>query len=339
METSTETALIAAAQAGDNTAFDALVAPYRHELLVYCYRLLGSVHDAEDLVQETLLRSWVKRATFVRQGSFRAWLYRIATNLCLNAITRGPRRSLPTLTQPPADPTQPLPEASSEPIWLEPLPDALLAGVPDTPEARYTQRESITLAFIVALQVLPPRQRAVLVLRDVLDWPASEVADWLEMSVPAVNSALQRARWSLARHAPSEETPPAQLEARLRPLLDHYLRAWEQADVPALVALLKEDAWFTMPPVPAWFQGRDAIEAFFRAAIFHPPTPGEWRLRQVWTNASPAFALYRLNGTTGRHHFFGLLVLTWEGERIASSVGFMDATSLAPFALPDALAD
>ncbi|HLV98445.1 MAG TPA: RNA polymerase subunit sigma-70 [Ktedonobacterales bacterium] len=339
METSTETALILAAQAGDNAAFDTLVAPYRHELLVYCYRLLGSVHDAEDLVQETLLRSWVKRATFVRQGSFRAWLYRIATNLCLNAITRGPRRSLPPLTQPPAEPTLPLPEATREPVWLEPLPDALLADLPDTPEAHYTQRESVTLAFIVALQVLPPRQRAVLVLRDVLDWPASEVAEWLEMSVPAVNSALQRARAALARYAPSEETQPAQIEERLRPLLDHYLRAWEQADVPALVALLKEDAWFTMPPVPAWFSGRDAIEAFFRAAIFNPPTPGAWRLLQVWTNASPAFALYRLDAATGRYSFFGLLVLTWEGEQIATSVGFMDVTSHAPFALPDVLTD
>ncbi len=339
MGTSTETALVLAAQAGDRTAFDTLVGPYRQELLVYCYRLLGSFHDAEDLVQETFLRSWVKRATFIREGSFRAWLYRIATNLCLNVLTRSPRRSLPPHTRAASDPTRPTPAAGHEPIWLEPLPDVLLADLPDTPEAHYTQQESITLAFMVALQLLPPRQRAVLVLRDVFDWPASEVADWLRMSVPAVNSALQRARETLTRHAPSQEMPPLQIEERLRPLLDQYLRAWEQSDVPALVALLKEDAWFTMPPLPAWYDGRDAIAAFFQGAIFNPPMPGQWRLRPMRANASPAFALYQRDAAAEGYRLFGLLVLSLAGGQIATTVGFIDVAALAPFALPATLTD
>lgn len=192
METPTETALMLAAQAGERTAFDTLVGPYRRELLVHCYRMLGSYHDAEDLVQETLIRAWEKRATFTSPGSYRAWLYRIATNLCLNALTRGKSRSLPLSTHPQTDPTRPLPPRIREPIWLEPFPDDLLADQQIEPEYHALQSERTTLAFLVALQQLTPAQRAILLLREVLDWPASEVAEWLNLSVPAVNSGLQR---------------------------------------------------------------------------------------------------------------------------------------------------
>ena len=194
METPTQIALVFAAQAGDRTAFDALVGPYRRELLVHCYRMLGSLHDAEDLVQETLLRAWEKRATFTSPGSYRAWLYRIATNLCLNRLRSVPRRSLPPETHPETDPSGPLPSRLREPIWLEPFPDELLADPGSDPEDRAERSERITLAFLVALQHLTPAQRAVLLLREVLEWPASDVAEWLNLSVPAVKSALQRAR-------------------------------------------------------------------------------------------------------------------------------------------------
>ena len=191
-------------------AFDALVGAYQHELLVHCYRMLGSLHDAEDLVQETLLRAWEKRATLTSPGSYRAWLYRIATNLCLNTLTRVPRRSLPPDTHPQSDPSSPCAETVREPIWLEPFPDELLADQQTDPEDRALSREQITLAFLVALQHLTPAQRAILLLREVLEWEAVEVAEWLNLSVPAVNSALQRARRALQRaQRRAQEAPTA----------------------------------------------------------------------------------------------------------------------------------
>src|SRR6266852_5416851 len=250
METPTHTALVLAAQAGDQIAFETLVNPYRRELLVHCYRMLGSLHDAEDLVKETLLRAWEKRATLTSPGSYRAWLYRIATNLCFNTLTRIPRRSLPPDTHPQSDPSSPPPPRLREPIWLEPFPDDLLADQHSDPEDRTLQRKRTTLAFLVALQHLTPLQRAVLLLREVLDWPASEVAEWLNLSVPAVNSTLQRARRTLHQLHMFPEAPFTLASTQLQNLLDRYVDLWEQADIPGLVALLREDAWFTMPPMP-----------------------------------------------------------------------------------------
>ncbi len=271
METPGQLALVFAAQAGDRAAFDTLVTPYRRELLVHCYRMLGSVHDAEDIVQETLMRAWEKRATFTNPESYRAWLYRIATNLCLNMLTRVPRRSLPSSTQPQSDPMRPFPQRQREPIWLEPFPDDLLADQRIEPEYRTLQREQITLAFLVALQQLTPAQRAILLLREVLDWPARDVAEWLHLSVPAVNSALQRARRALQQHDELRETPIVLPDPQLQTLLDRYVALWEQPDIPGLVALLQEDAWFTMPPIPAWFQGRAEIATVFQTRIFTMP--------------------------------------------------------------------
>ena len=332
METPTQTARVLAAQAGDQMAFETLVGPYRRELLVHCYRMLGSLHDAEDLVQETLLRAWEKRATLTSPGAYRAWLYRIATNLCLNTLTRVPRRSLPPDTHPVTDPTRPVPPRLREPIWLEPFPDDLLADPQADPEDRALQRERITLAFLVALQRLTPAQRAILLLREVLEWPAVEVAEWLNLSVPAVNSALQRARRALHQFHEGSEAPLAEPRPHVQDLLDHYVALWEQADIPGLVALLREDAWLTMPPFPAWFQGRAAIATALSTRIF---TPGRlWRLLPTRANGSPAFGLYRREAGADVYQLFGLVVLGVEGEQIASLVGFLELSGLSSFALP-----
>jgi RNA polymerase sigma-70 factor (ECF subfamily) len=332
METPTQTALVLAAQAGDQMAFDTLVGPYRRELLVHCYQMLGSLHDAEDLVQETLLRAWEKRATLTNPGSYRAWLYRIATNLCLNMLTRVPRRSLPPETHPQSDPTRPSPPRLREPIWLEPFPDELLADQHTDPENRALQREHIALAFLVALQHLTPTQRAILLLREVLEWEASEVAEWLNLSVPAVNSALQRARRALHQFHKGSEAPMAEPRPQLQSLLDRYMALWEQADISGFVALLREDAWFTMPPIPAWFQGRAAIATVLRTRIF---TPGrQWHLLPTRANGSPAFGLYRREAEADVYQFFGLVVLGVEGKQIGSLVAFLELSSLSSFGLP-----
>jgi len=335
MEIPTQIALVSAAQAGDRTAFETLVKPYQRELFVHCYRMLGSFHDAEDLVQETLIRAWEKHATFTTPGSYRAWLYRIATNLCLNALTRGSRRSLPPSTQPATDPTRPLPPRLREPIWLEPFPDELFADQHADPENRALQREHITLAFLVALQQLTPVQRAVLLLREVLDWPVRDVAEWLNLSVPAVNSSLQRARRALQQSRSLPEAPAALSTPQLQALLHRYVTLWEQADIPGLVGLMREDAWFTMPPIPAWFQGREEIATLFRASIF--TIPRQWRLLPTHANASPAFGLYQRNTETDTYQLFGLLVLDLQGKLIANTVTFLELSSLLPFALPDTL--
>jgi len=223
METPTQTAQVLAAQAGDQKSFEALVGAYRRELLVHCYRMVGSLSDAEDLVQETLLRAWEKRATLTSPQSYRAWLYRIATNLCLNRLTRAPRRFLPSETHPPSDPRSPAPPRLREPIWLEPFPDELLADPEADPEDRAERNERITLAFLMALQHLTPVQRAILLLREVLEWPAVEVAEWLHLSVPAVNSALQRARRALHQSNVEGEAQIALPRPRLQELLDRYV--------------------------------------------------------------------------------------------------------------------
>jgi len=335
METATQTPLVLAAQKGDQMAFETLMGAYRRELLAYCYRMLGSLHDAEDLVQETLLRAWEKRATLTSPGSYRAWLYRIATNLCLNTLTRAPRRSLPPDTHPPGDPTRPSPPRLREPIWLEPFPDDLFAEQQIEPEYHALQRERITLAFLVALQHLTPAQRAILLLREVLEWPAVDVAEWLHLSVPAVNSALQRARRALHQRNVRNEAPVAEPRFQLQNLLDRYVALWEQADIPGLVALLREDAWFTMPPIPAWVQGRAAIATLLSTRIF---TPGRhWRLLPTRANGSPAFGLYRREAGAGVYQLFGLVVLGVEGEQIANLVAFLELSGLSSFALPPIL--
>jgi len=336
METPTHTALVLATQAGDQMAFETLVGPYRRELLVYCYRMLGSLHDAEDLVQETQLRAWEKRATLTSPGSYRAWLYRIATNLCLDRLRSAPRRALPPQMHPMGDPSGPSSSTPvREPIWLEPFPDDLLADQQTDPEAHAERSEQTTLAFLIALQYLTPTQRAILLLRDVLEWEARDVASWLNLSVAAVNSGLQRARRALEpRHLHAEqETLP--LPSHLQALLERYVTCWEQADIPGLVKLLREDAWFTMPPLPLWFQGRATIATWLATTIFLPGR--SFRLLPTQANGSPAFGLYRRQGEEEVHQLLGIMVLGVGGEQLGCVVVFLDVSSLSCFALPTTL--
>jgi RNA polymerase sigma-70 factor (ECF subfamily) len=335
METPTQTALVLAAQAGDRMAFETLVRAYRRELVVHCYRMLGSLHDAEDLVQETLLRAWEKRATLTSPGAYRGWLYRIATNLCLDRLRSAPRRSLPPETHPPSDPSSPAPKRLREPIWLEPFPDDLLAEPGADPEDRAERSERITLAFLMALQHLTPVQRAILLLREVLEWPAVEVAEWLHLSVPAVNSTLQRARRALQQRNVGSEAEVVLPRPQLQELLDRYVTLWEQADIPGFVALLREDAWFTMPPFPVWVQGRAAITILLQTHLFTPAR--QWRLLSTRANGSPAFGLYRREAGADDSQLFGLVVLGVEGTQIVSLVAFLEVSGLSFFALPPTL--
>lgn len=335
METPTRTSLVLATQAGDQMAFEVMVRAYQRELLVHCYRMLGSLHDAEDLVQETLLRAWEKRATLNNPDRYRAWLYRIATNLCLNYLTRVPQRSLPPEIHVPGDPTRPWGPRLREPIWLEPFPDDLLADAYSDPEGQTLQRERISLAFLLALQHLTPVQRAILLLREVLGWSAVEVAEWLNLSVPAVNSALQRARRALRQVNEGSETPITQPRPQLQNLLDRYVALWQQADIPELVVLLREDAWFTMPPIPTWFQGRAAIATMLSTRIL--TSRRQWQLLPTGANGSPAFGLYRRESGTGDYQLIGLMVLDVKGEQIAGIVTFLELPALSPFALPPTL--
>jgi RNA polymerase sigma-70 factor (ECF subfamily) len=333
-----------AARRGDPDEFSGLSEPYRRELLAHCYRLLGSLHEAEDLVQETLLRAWRRLDTYEGRASFRAWLYKIATNACLDALASRKRaqRLLPPLTHPTADPHAAVAPPLLEPIWLEPFPDDWFVESAANPEARYAARESISLAFVAALQLLPPRQRAVLILRDVLDWRAREVAELLSLTVSAVHSALHRARTTLARHYQArspEAATPAIDDEQTQTLLRQYVQAWETADVDRLVALLKEEVVFTMPPSPAWYRGRAATGAFAAATIFRDEgmfpgkAAGRWRLRPARANGQPAFAMY-LRTETGGYRAFGVQVLTLDGDRLAEVASFLDASVFPHLGLP-----
>lgn len=328
---------LSAARAGDQREFSGLTEPYRRELQVHCYRILGSLQDAEDTVQETLLRAWRRLDTFQGRASLRAWLYKIATNACFDALDKRPRRRvLPTAQYPPADPQQPMEAPVTEPIWLEPYPDDLIAEPETGPEARYSLHESVSLAFLVALQGLPPRQRAVLILCDVLDWHTSEVADLLEMTVGAVNSALHRARMTMKKnyHARGRDALPSTLpDYTLRQLLDRYVRAWESADIDRLVELLREDATLSMPPSPTWYAGREAIIAVARLVMFAGEARGRWHLRPIRANWQPAFAVYQ-RAESGAYHAFGISVLTFAGDYISDATTFIDPALFPHFNLP-----
>ncbi|MDO8484191.1 MAG: RNA polymerase subunit sigma-70 [Candidatus Limnocylindrales bacterium] len=273
------------------SAVGELVDPYRRELLVHCYRMLGSIDDAEDAVQDALAHAWRGRNTFQRDISLKAWLYRIATNACLDAIERRKRR-----------------RGGEESLGVGPYPDELLGGTSAGPEARYDRRESISLAFLTVLQVLPPRQRAVLILRDVLSWRAAEVAGLLDLSVPAVNSALQRARATVSRrYGPAGGSVAMRAPAdpgHLRSLLDRYVRAWEAADVTGLVALLRDDAVLSMPPAPT-FTGADSIGEFLAASLFSEGRRS--RLVPTRANGGPAFIAYAQSGADAPFRAFAIL--------------------------------
>lgn len=332
---------LASALAGDQQAFERLAEPYRRELLAHCYRMLGSAQEAEDLVQETMLRAWRRLETYAGRATFRAWLYRIATNACLDALDQRARRFLPTAAYAASEVGAPIQPPVLEPVWLEPFPDDWLGDAESSaranPEARYTARESVRLAFVAALQTLPPRQRAVLILRDVLDWPAAEAAACLEMTVGAANSALHRARTALARQPQLERDRqrPDLPDAEAQRLLERYVSAWETADVAGLVALLREEAVVTMPPSPTWCLGAANIGQFAARNLFAGEARGRWHLRPVGANGQPAFALYRRETAGGPAVGWGIMVLTLEGPKVARIDTFLTPGLLRPFGVPE----
>lgn len=326
----------------DRGAFAALTEPYRHELQVHCYRMLGSLMEAEDMVQDTLLKAWVNRESYAGRGTLRAWLYKIATNTCLDEIARRPRRGLPMSFSEPADPHQAPGEPVLDPIWLEPYPDRLLPSLPPDPAARFDQGQSVRLAFLVALQELPPRQRVVLLLRDVLGWPAAEVAGLLDASVSAVHSALYRARGQLSAvdvdvSDAAVATDPSDSDEQL--LLDRYVHAWEAADIERLTLLLKEDATFPMPPLPGWYRGREDIIAFVSATVLAGEAADRWRFVPTRANGLPAFGLYRRPEDGTGYEPFAIQLVTLEEGRVADATTFGFPRLFEPFGLPPTLPD
>ena len=326
---------------GDPSDFTSLVEPYRQELYLHCYRLLGSLHEAEDLVQETMLRAWQHFDTFKGQASLRTWLYRIATNACLDALKKRPPRTLPVAVSPAASPFLPLAPPLAESAWLEPFPNSWLAEATEDPLARYSRRESVSLAFLTALQLLPPRQRAILLLSDVLDWSAREIGSLLSISVSAVNSALHRARVTLSKqyHAGEQKRgEDLRADAATQALLERYLRAWEAEDVDGLVALMKEDATFTMPPSPSWYRGREAIRVVLAVQAFAPGAQNRWYFFPTGANGCPAFAIYRAAKSGGPSRAFGIQIISLEagasGLLIADVTTFLDPLLLTSFAFP-----
>jgi RNA polymerase sigma-70 factor (ECF subfamily) len=324
------------ARAGDGDAFRELTEPYRRDLQVHCYRMLGSFQDAEDALQDTLLSAWRGLGAFEGRASLRTWLYRIATNRCLNVRRSVSRRPAREWNVPNVEPPEPI--RLGEVVWLEPYPDVLLEGaidVPLGPEARYEHTESISLAFVTALQVLPARQLAVLILRDVLGFHADEVADMLDSSVDSVNSALKRARATLQRRLSTtgdREPPPASNSPAEKAIVEKFVLAWESADLDALVALLTDDVFISMPPMPFEYEGR-AVVARFCASLFGSGR----RFDLVPTRASgqPAFGAY-LRAPAGVSHGVGLYVLTLSGDRISAMTRF-ENTVLPSFGLPRSL--
>ena len=328
-----ERARLEAAKGGDENAFAGLVEPYRRELHAHCYRMLGSVQDAEDALQEATLRAWKGLKRFEGRSSLRSWLYTISTNTCLNHIAKRPKgRVLPLdhgpATDPYAGPGEPLVES----VWIEPYPDEQL-GLGDGlagPDARYELRESIELAFVVALQHLPATQRAILILREVLGFSAAEVADTLDTTVAAVNSGLQRARKAVQERVPeqSQQATIRQLgDEELQRLVERYVKAWEENDVDTVVAMLTEDAAISMPPLASWFGPRDVFATFLR----NFPLSGTWRwkTRITTANGQPAVGFYAWDDEAGAYLPFALNVLTFRGDRVADVVAFV-ARSIEP---------
>jgi RNA polymerase sigma-70 factor, ECF subfamily len=325
-------AVVAAVRGGDEGAFATLAERYRRQLRVHCYRMLGSVDEAEDLVQETFLRAWRGRAEFEGRSLFRTWLYRIATNACLNALERDPRRVMPQDVAPPVTAATDASQARTEPPWapeipwIQPYPDHLLEPTAPSeiePDAILLSRETIELAFISALQHLPRRQRAILILRDVLGWSAKETADLLQTSVQSVNAALQRARSTMparqrGRHATA--SPPTDIE---RAVLQRYMDAWERHDVTALTALLRDDARWSMPPAPLWFDGRAAIERLFE--LFPPERLGDVRMVATMANRQPAAVGYLRRHGESVYRLTGLTVLSFDGDAITELISFSPA--------------
>jgi RNA polymerase sigma-70 factor, ECF subfamily len=330
-----EEQIVSAAIAGDEAAFTQLVERYRGELQVHAYRMLGSLEDAQDALQEAFLRAWRSRTTYDGRSTFRAWLYRITTNACLRILERRPRRLVPYEAGPAAElGTRPVPPADLP--WLQPYPDLLLDQGPE-PEDAVVARETIELAFLAAIQHLPPRQRAVLILRDALEWSANETAVVLDMSVAAANSALQRARATMKERLPAtrlEWATAADAEDAERSLLQNYMDAFERHDESQLVALLREDVRLAMPPHPTWYEGREAVAAFLAGVAFAPGSEAH-RFVPTRANRQPAFGVYRGEGASARP--FAINVVQIESGLVADMHFFKYPELFAAFGLPATL--
>jgi len=319
-------ALLGAARGGDEAAYERLIVPHRRELHAHCYRMLGSLHDSEEAMQEALLRAWRGLDRFEERSSLRSWLYRIATNTCLDAIARRKRRLLPEEYGPKADPELPPGEPVAEGVWIEPYPDEMLE-VEDgyaSPDASYEEREAVELAFVAAMQHLPPRQRAVLILREVLGFSAKEVGETLETSIPSVNSALQRARKIVDERLPdrSQQVTLRSLgDARMKEIVEEYMEAMQRGDVQRVVSMLTEDVAWSMPPLASWYGGIEEVEVFLRTK----PLSGEWRWRHrpAIANGQLAVGTYTWMEQEKTHLPFSLDVLTLEGDRIAEVTAFV----------------
>ena len=328
--------LLSAARDGGQEAFAKLVEPYRRELHAHCYRMLGSYADAEDALQETLLRAWRGLPRFEGRSSLRSWLYRIATNTSLRAIERRPKRVVPIDYAPAADPHDGLADPVNDPTWLEPYPDAnvgpeALAG----PDARYEQREGVELAFITALQHLPARQRAVLILRDVLGFSARETADVLETTPVSIDSALQRAHKTVDERLPrqsQQQTLRHLGDDELGQLVERYVAAWERNDVDGIVSMLAEDARIVMPPLPSWYSGREHVTAFLRGYPLNGAR--RWKMMPMSANGQPALATYEWSEQTGAFTTHSISVLTLRGGEIEEIMAFLDPGFLTLFGLP-----
>jgi len=337
-----ERELLAAARQGDEDAFGRLVGPYRRELHAHCYRMLGSVPDAEDALQDALLGAWKGLGRFEGRSSLRSWLYTITTNACLKAIQRRPKRMLPIDYGPASDPHDLPAEPLIESVWVDPYPDEQLfvGDHSATPEVRYEQRETVELAFIAALQYLPPRQRAVLILRDVLGFSARETAEALDAKPSSVDSVLQRAHKTVDARLP-EQSQQAALRAlgdsELREIVDGYVDAWERADVDSVVAMLAEEVTLEMPPNPSWYAGREAVAAFLGA---HPLAEGNrWRVIPTSANGQLAFGHYIWREQAGAFVPREISVLTLRGRQVRDITIFRDPEAVARFGLPDQVED
>lgn len=326
-----EADLLARARAGDPAAFDRLAARHRRELRAHCYRMLGSPHDADDALQESLLAAWRGLAAFEGRSSLRTWLYQVTTHACLRFIAQRPKRMLSPDHGPAFEQTAELGQPVLEPVWLEPWPDedvAHDAGGGD-PAAGLQRRETVALAFIAALQHLPGTQRAVLILREVLEFSAAEVAEIVDTTVASVNSALQRAQKTMRERAPAAGEPAAPAHEGMQELLHAFVAAWESRDIGALVSLLAEDARFTMPPLPAWFDGRDNVARFFAERVFQAP----WRLRPIRANGQAGFACYMQAPGDDRYRLGAVNLLSVRDGRIAAISAFLDRAVFDLFGL------
>lgn len=312
--------------------FNRLVEPRQREIQAHCYRMMGTIQDAEDLAQETFMRAWQRRETLRDTAALRAWLYKIATHLCLDALKKRRRRVIPVTYQSESTLATPIPAAVMEPIWLEPYPDRLLFPAPDTPETEYATRESVKMAFIAALHLLPPRQRAILILRDVLEWEAQEVAEFLDCTISAVKSALHRARTTLATQKREDEIAEPPLPQSQ--LLADYLAAWERADIPRFVHLLKADAIFSMPPLPVWYRGSHTIGGLVAKTIFAGQAEGRWRLVPTAANGQTSFGLYRQDAPGTPYRAYGIQIVTIVANQISEITTFIKADLFSHFQLP-----